>query len=101
MVRRIFVVDTARRFTIKDIKAHAWFQRNLPAELQNAVTNDGPPPSEMQDLDQLMRVVDAAKTRGAAAEGGRGGGGGDFYPDDDDDMMDGSGQFSGDYEQYD
>jgi serine/threonine-protein kinase SRK2 len=101
LVRRIFVVDTARRFTIKDIKAHAWFQRNLPAELQNAVTNDGPPPSEMQDLDQLMRVVDAAKTRGAAAEGGRGGGGGDFYPDDDDDMMDGSGQFSGDYEQYD
>ena len=54
----------------------------------------------MQDLDQLMRVVDAAKTRGAAAEGG-GRGGGDFYPDDDDDMMDGSGQFSGDYEQYD
>ena len=70
-MRRIFVVDTARRFTLKDIKAHAWFQRNLPAELQNAVTNDGPPPSEMQDLDQLMRVVDAAKHTGdAAAEGG-------------------------------
>jgi len=67
--------------------------------LQNAVTNDGPPPSEMQDLDQLMRVVDAAKTRGDAAGAARGGG--DFYPDDDDDMMDGSGQFSGDYEQYD
>jgi hypothetical protein len=46
-----------------------------------------------------MRVVDAAKTRGAAAGAARGGG--DFYPDDDDDMMDGSGQFSGDYEQYD
>ena len=100
LIRRIFVVDTAKRFAIKDIKAHAWFQRNLPAELQNAVTNDGPPPSEMQDLDQLMRVVDAAKTRGVAAESG-GRGGGDFYPDDDDDMMDGSGQFSGDYEQYD
>tara|TARA_B110000977_G_scaffold4746_1_gene6838 strand:+ start:13644 stop:14078 length:435 start_codon:yes stop_codon:yes gene_type:complete len=101
LIKKIFVVDTAKRYTIANIKSHPWFLKNLPAELQTSVTNDGPPPGEMQDLDQLMRVVDAAKRRGDGNAQGLKNGTNDFYPDDDDDMMDGSGQFSGDYEQYD
>ena len=98
------VVDTSRRLNIAGIKAHPWFQRNLPAELQQAVENARAPSESMQDLgESLMRVVDEAKRRpGDAALGGvAGGGGSDFYPDEDDEMMDGSGQFSGDYAQYD
>jgi serine/threonine-protein kinase SRK2 len=101
LVRRIFVVDTARRFTIKDIKAHAWFQRNLPAELQNAVTNDGPAAERDAGPGPAHARRGCGENQGRGGGGRRGGGGGDFYPDDDDDMMDGSGQFSGDYEQYD
>jgi|TARA_B110000093_G_C12791521_1_gene334906 serine/threonine-protein kinase SRK2 len=66
LIAKIFVVDPLKRYSIKDIKAHGWFLKNLPAELQTSVTNDGPPPGEMQDLDQLMRVVDAAKVCVAA-----------------------------------
>jgi serine/threonine-protein kinase SRK2 len=75
--------------------------------LRHAVENDGPPPSEMQPLEELMKVVDEAKNRPGDGMLGRGGGlgaglGGDYYPEEDEDMVDGDGDgFSGDYGQYD
>ena len=95
LIRRIFVIDTHR--LTSGIRAVG-----TSAELRQAVENDGPPPESMQDLDELMKIVDEAKHRpGDAALGQAMGGQGDFYPDEDDEMMDGSGQFSGDYGQYD
>ena len=40
LVKRIFVLDPVHRLNIAGIKQHPWFQRNLPAELQNAVVNN-------------------------------------------------------------
>ena len=34
LLQRIFVVNTAHRLNLDGIKAHPWFLRNLPAELQ-------------------------------------------------------------------
>ncbi len=33
LLSRIFVANPVQRITIEDIKKHAWFLRNLPAEL--------------------------------------------------------------------
>ena len=104
LVKRIFVLDPVHRLNIAGIKQHPWFQRNLPAELQNAVVNDGPDPNQMQNLDELMATVDEAKHRpGDAQVGARGGmmgGSADFYPDEDMDADLDAGM-SGDYGAYD
>ena len=34
LLQRIFVVNAAHRLNLEGIKAHPWFLRNLPAELQ-------------------------------------------------------------------
>jgi|TARA_B100001758_G_scaffold238593_1_gene241948 serine/threonine-protein kinase SRK2 len=104
LIKRIFVLDPVHRLNIAGIKQHPWFQRNLPAELQNAVVNDGPDPNQMQNLDELMSIVDEAKHRpgdGAhGAQGGMMGGSADYYPDEDMDDDMGAG-LSGDYGAYD
>ena len=97
LISRIFVIDTARRLNIAGIKQHVWFQRNLPAELQSAVQNDGPPPNEMQPLEELMKIVDEAKQRPNEVASGNPMESGDFYPEDDE-MVDGD--YSGDYGNY-
>lgn len=102
LIRRIFVIDTHQRLNIAGIKQHPWFQRNLPAELLNAVENDGPPPNEMQPLEELMKIVDEAKFRPGDANVNPLGSA-DFYPEDDEMEQDGSGNFgeySGDYGSY-
>uniref|UniRef100_A0A7S0SV19 Protein kinase domain-containing protein n=1 Tax=Mantoniella antarctica TaxID=81844 RepID=A0A7S0SV19_9CHLO len=96
LIRRIFVIDTQQRFNIAGIKSHPWFQRNLPAELLNAVENDGPPPSEMQPLEELMKIVDEAKQRLGGA-GTNPLGSADFYPEDDEMADDGDENFEGEY----
>ena len=102
LIQRIFVVDTSRRLNIAGIKAHPWFQRNLPAELQQAVQNDGRLRSRYgTSTSSCASSTRRRGGRGRGFGGVAGGGGSDFYPDEDDEMMDGSGQFSGDYAQYD
>ncbi|KAL6329849.1 hypothetical protein AAG906_037949 [Vitis piasezkii] len=49
LLARIFVANPSRRVTIKDIKNHPWFLKNLPRELTEAA----------QDI---MKIVDEAKT---------------------------------------
>jgi serine/threonine-protein kinase SRK2 len=41
LIARIFVVDTSQRLNIAGIKSHAWFLKNLPAELRR-VLHTGP-----------------------------------------------------------
>ena len=39
LLQRIFVVNAAHRLNLEGIKAHPWFLRNLPAELQARPSN--------------------------------------------------------------
>ena len=101
LIRRIFVIDTHARLNVAGIKAHPWFQVNLPAELRQAVENDGPPP-----VDAGPRRAHEDRGRGEAQAGGRrvgagDGGAGGLLPGRGRRDDGRSGQFSGDYGQYD
>lgn len=66
---RIFVASPSRRITIKEIRSHPWFLRNLPRELteasqavyyQRSSTNG--PRFSLQSVDDIMKIVAEART---------------------------------------
>ncbi|KAI6678739.1 hypothetical protein NL676_039535 [Syzygium grande] len=65
LLSRIFVVNTSRRITIKDIKSHPWFLRNLPNELTDAAQAEyyrrGNPGVCLQSAEEIMKIVDEAR----------------------------------------
>nr|GMD02845.1 serine/threonine-protein kinase SRK2A [Ipomoea batatas] len=66
LLSRIFVANPARRITIKDIKSHPWFLKNLPRELtevaQAAYYRRENPTFSLQSVEEIMKIVDEAKT---------------------------------------
>ncbi|GAA0143728.1 non-receptor serine/threonine protein kinase [Lithospermum erythrorhizon] len=65
LLSRIFVANPGRRITIKDIKQHPWFLKNLPRELteasQIAYYRRENPAFSLQSAEQIMKIVDEAK----------------------------------------
>ncbi|EYU26515.1 hypothetical protein MIMGU_mgv1a009739mg [Erythranthe guttata] len=66
LLSRIFVANAARRITIKDIKSHPWFLKNLPRELtdvaQAAYYRRENPTYSLQTVEEIMKIVEEAKT---------------------------------------
>lgn len=67
LLSRIFVANPSKRITIPEIMNHPWFVKNLPADLlQGAdasyVFDD--PDHPQQSVDEIMRIVNEAKTPG-------------------------------------
>ncbi|GAA0182693.1 non-receptor serine/threonine protein kinase [Lithospermum erythrorhizon] len=66
VLSRIFVASPARRVTIKEIKQHPWFLKNLPRELteaaQLAYYRKENPTFSLQSAEEIMKIVDEAKT---------------------------------------
>ncbi|XP_028753305.1 serine/threonine-protein kinase SRK2B-like [Neltuma alba] len=66
LLSRIFVANPARRITIKEIKSHPWFLKNLPRELtevaQAVYYRKGNPTFSLQSVDDIMKIVEEAKT---------------------------------------
>ncbi|GAA0138257.1 non-receptor serine/threonine protein kinase [Lithospermum erythrorhizon] len=65
MLSRIFVANSARRITIKEIKSHPWFLKNLPKELTETAQaiyyqRDNPSFSH-QSVDEIMKIVAEAR----------------------------------------
>ncbi|CAI9269003.1 unnamed protein product [Lactuca saligna] len=65
LLSRIFVANPSRRITIKEIKNHPWFLKNLPRELmESAQTNyyhrDNPSFS-LQSVDEIMKILAEAR----------------------------------------
>ncbi|CAH1441177.1 unnamed protein product [Lactuca virosa] len=65
LLSRIFVANPSRRITIKEIKNHPWFLKNLPRELmESAQTNyyqrDNPSFS-LQSVEEIMKIVEEAR----------------------------------------
>lgn len=65
LLSRIFVASAARRITIKDIKNHPWFLKNLPRELTEAAQvtyyRKENPTFSLQSVEDIMKIVDEAK----------------------------------------
>lgn len=72
-----------QRITIKDIKSHPWFLKNLPRELTDAAQTvyyrKENPTYSLQSVEDIMKIVEEAKTPPPASRsiGGFGWGGGD------------------------
>ncbi|KAM7263145.1 hypothetical protein ACFE04_000828 [Oxalis oulophora] len=65
LLSRIFVANPARRITIKEIKNHPWFLKNLPRELTEAAQaiyyRKENPTFSLQSIPEITRIVDEAK----------------------------------------
>ncbi|KAL0335247.1 UNVERIFIED_CONTAM: Serine/threonine-protein kinase SRK2A [Sesamum radiatum] len=81
LLSRIFVATASRRISIKEIKSHPWFLKNLPRELtdvaQAAYYRREDPSYCLQSVEEIMKIVEEAKTPPPASRsiGGFGWGG--------------------------
>nr|AFK33547.1 unknown [Medicago truncatula] len=81
LLSRIFVASPARRITIKEIKSHPWFLKNLPRELtemaQAVYYRKENPTYSLQSIEDIMKIVEEAKNPPQASRsvGGFGWGG--------------------------
>ncbi|KAK6143754.1 hypothetical protein DH2020_024102 [Rehmannia glutinosa] len=66
LLSRIFVANPSRRITIKEIKSHPWFLKNLPRELTDAAQamyyRRENPTYSLQSVEEIMKIVEEAKT---------------------------------------
>ncbi|KAK4795469.1 hypothetical protein SAY86_013463 [Trapa natans] len=65
LLARIFIANPSRRITIKEIKSHPWFLKNLPRELTEVAQavyyrkdNSG---AGLQSDEEIMKIVEEAK----------------------------------------
>ncbi|KAM1014632.1 hypothetical protein ACFX2C_044593 [Malus domestica] len=56
LLSRIFVANPARRITIKDIKNHPWFLKNLPRELTEAAQSSTTEKKTQPFLPKLLKT---------------------------------------------
>ncbi|XP_043709920.1 serine/threonine-protein kinase SRK2A-like isoform X2 [Telopea speciosissima] len=66
LLSRIFVANPAKRITIKEIKSHPWFLKNLPRELTETAQaiyyqRDNPSYS-LQTVEEIMKIVGEARS---------------------------------------
>ncbi|KAL8168384.1 hypothetical protein V2J09_009883 [Rumex salicifolius] len=72
LISRIFVANPSRRITIKEIKNHPWFLKNLPRELTEAAQamyyrRGENPAFSLQSVEEIMKIVEEAKTPPSAS----------------------------------
>ncbi|XP_074275029.1 serine/threonine-protein kinase SRK2A-like [Silene latifolia] len=65
LLARIFVANPSRRISIREIKSHPWFLKNLPRELTEAhqatYYRRENPTFSLQTVEEIMKIVDEAK----------------------------------------
>uniref|UniRef100_A0A5B6ZQ24 non-specific serine/threonine protein kinase n=1 Tax=Davidia involucrata TaxID=16924 RepID=A0A5B6ZQ24_DAVIN len=74
LLSHIFVANPSKRITIPEIKKHHWFLKNIPKELiEGEKTNyeEAGRGLPLQSVDEIMRIIQEAKTpgEGSKAEG--------------------------------
>ena len=78
LLASIFVANPEQRITIAQIKAHPWFQTNLPSM---GAADGALAPESTQTIEQIQQIVEAAAVN---PNGGDGAAGDDMMLDDDD-----------------
>ncbi|CAI0439391.1 unnamed protein product [Linum tenue] len=65
LISRIFVANPLKRITMKEIKSHPWFLKNLPRELTEAAQTmyyrKENPSFSLQTVEAIMKIVEEAK----------------------------------------
>ncbi|KAI4367420.1 hypothetical protein MLD38_023159 [Melastoma candidum] len=65
LLSRIFVANPLRRITIREIKGHPWFLKNLPRELTEAAQakyyRKENPCFSLQSIEEIMKIVEEAR----------------------------------------
>ncbi|CAI9106343.1 OLC1v1005473C1 [Oldenlandia corymbosa var. corymbosa] len=65
LLSRIFTTTPARRISIKEIKSHPWFLKNLPRELTEAAQSiyyqKNNPNFSLQSIEEIMQIVGEAR----------------------------------------
>ncbi|KAJ1263067.1 hypothetical protein BS78_09G156200 [Paspalum vaginatum] len=79
LISRIFVSNPSRRITMREIKSHPWFLKNLPRELTDVVQlsyfrrdNNGAPTFSDQTTEEIMKIVKEARTMPKSSRSGYG-----------------------------
>ncbi|XP_021300989.1 serine/threonine-protein kinase SRK2A-like isoform X1 [Herrania umbratica] len=66
LLSRIFVANPSRRITLKEIKNHPWFLKNLPRELtdtaQASYYRRDNPAFSLQSVEEIMKIVEEARS---------------------------------------
>ncbi|KAG7539069.1 Protein kinase-like domain superfamily [Arabidopsis suecica] len=66
LLSRIFVTNSAKRITLKEIKKHPWYLKNLPKELtesaQAAYYKRETPSFSLQSVEDIMKIVGEARS---------------------------------------
>ncbi|BAS89269.1 Os04g0432000, partial [Oryza sativa Japonica Group] len=68
LLSRIFVANPAKRITIREIRNHPWFLKNLPRELTEAAQamyykkDNSAPTYSVQSVEEIMKIVEEART---------------------------------------
>nr|GMD82286.1 serine/threonine-protein kinase SAPK3-like [Ipomoea batatas] len=88
LLSRIFVANPSKRITIPEIKKHPWFLKNLPKEVmeggEKTSYNEGGSSHSLQSVEEIMRIIQEAKTPGEQASKTEGSlAAGSLDPDDD------------------
>ncbi|KAL5551301.1 hypothetical protein UlMin_001477 [Ulmus minor] len=101
LLSRIFVANPAKRITIPEIKQHPWFLKNLAKELLEAektnytlLESSQPTP---QNVEEVMRIIQEAKTPGEGSKASTQGAAGTSEPDDTEGDLESDVDVSGDY----
>ncbi|OEL29032.1 Serine/threonine-protein kinase SAPK4 [Dichanthelium oligosanthes] len=78
LISRIFVSNPLRRITMREIKGHPWFLKNLPRELTEAVQlsyfrrDNSVPAFSDQTTEEIMKIVKEARTMPKSSQSGYG-----------------------------
>ncbi|EXB64086.1 Serine/threonine-protein kinase SRK2A [Morus notabilis] len=90
LLSRLFLASPSRRISIKEIKNHPWFLKNLPRELTDsaqAIYYQRENPSfSLQSVDEIMKIVGEARTPPPVSKSVRGFGWGTEEDEDDKDI---------------
>ncbi|KAL5215297.1 hypothetical protein ABZP36_004449 [Zizania latifolia] len=68
LLSRIFAANPAKRITIREIRNHPWFLKNLPRELTEAAQamyykkDNSTPTYSVQSVKEIMKIVKEART---------------------------------------
>ncbi|KAM7258012.1 hypothetical protein ACFE04_013753 [Oxalis oulophora] len=76
LLSRIFVASPFKRITLKEIKSHPWFLKNLPRELtesaQQAYYQRDKPSFSPQSEEEIMKIVSEARKPPPVSKSGKG-----------------------------
>ncbi|KAK3023220.1 hypothetical protein RJ639_043332 [Escallonia herrerae] len=98
LLSHIFVANPSKRITMSEIKKHPWFLKNMPKELVEVEKpNYEDLEQPVQSVEEIMRIIQEAKTPGEGSKAEGEAGSGSMDPDDTEIDLESEIDYSGDF----